>query len=251
MVEVLRVRYDNFEHYILEGDLSDLKGPISTWWRDLVTSNISWHWEYLGISEEDNCKWLDNIKEVEAVLDKVTKGKEDGIVWTKEESGVVFAKFYFNAIDEASCLDPLDQTQEKAFGALWSTQVHIKIKVFGWKTLLNRLATRDLLLSRGIISFSHDLTCVFYFRVEENLQHIFFECGAVTKVWATTNCWIGYSFLEGEAIINSFLATCNILERKFKKNKKGIIWSAVLWSIWKLRNDILFEGQIFNINDLV
>lgn len=41
MVEVLRVRYDNFEYYILDGDLSDLKGPISTWWRDLVTSNIS------------------------------------------------------------------------------------------------------------------------------------------------------------------------------------------------------------------
>lgn len=35
--DILRVIYGNFEHTILSIKLSGLKGPISTWWRDLIS----------------------------------------------------------------------------------------------------------------------------------------------------------------------------------------------------------------------
>lgn len=34
---ILRVRYRNFKHIILSGNLSGFKGHISTWWRDLIS----------------------------------------------------------------------------------------------------------------------------------------------------------------------------------------------------------------------
>lgn len=150
---------------------------------------------------------------------KVTKGVEYELVWVKEEESAFSVKSCFNVISASNCTDSMDPSHETTFGALWSSLVPMKIKVFSWKSHLNRLTTIDLLHARGITSSPHDLPCILCFRVEENLQHIFFECGAVLKIWEVINSWTGVPLLDGENITCSFLVTRKSLRGKVKKNK--------------------------------
>lgn len=185
-----------------------------------------------SILEEDQGRWSDSLKEVEALLElhKVLKGKEDEMPWLKEESDIFSLRSCYSTIVEVSSIISV---LEKSRNVLWTTQVPMKIKVFGWRTFLNRLATRDHLISRGITSYIHDLSCVFCFLSYENLHHIFFECGVTLRVWSAINMWIRLTVMEGEDVLICFLSSCNNSGMKVKKNKEGIIWWVVLWSLWK------------------
>lgn len=60
----------------------------------------------------------------------------------------------------------------------------MKIKVFGWRVLLDRLTSKDQLLSRSILSSSHDLPCALCFQWDENLPHLCLSCSVAKKVWS-------------------------------------------------------------------
>lgn len=69
---------------------------------------------------------------------------------------------------------PLAVNFVKAARRIWASQVPSKVHVFGCRFLQGRLATRDQLVSRGIIDPVH-FTCPFCFHVDERVSHIFFD----------------------------------------------------------------------------
>lgn len=47
------------------------------------------------------------------------------------------------------------------------------------------------------------------------------------------------------------LAWCGLFNSQAKRDKYGIIWMSVVQCLWKVKNDIVFNDGIFNLNDVI
>ncbi|MCI37671.1 70 kDa peptidyl-prolyl isomerase, partial [Trifolium medium] len=66
-------------------------------------------------------------------------------------------------------------TLDDASGLIWHSQVPLKVSIFAWRLLCDRLPTKINLVTRGIIS-SVDHYCVSGCGAVESAQHLFLSC---------------------------------------------------------------------------
>ena len=86
-----------------------------------------------------------------------------------------------------------DIRAHEAFGWIWKSRSTMKIKVFGWLLLADRLNTRNM-LKRRHYNIGDDHNCILCgLSIEETLEHLFFECHFSTDCWAT----MGLSWPQG------------------------------------------------------
>lgn len=115
--------------------------------------------------------------------------------------------------------------------AVWAIKVPPRVHMFLWLLINNKVLTRDNLAKRRKIE---DESCLFCSE-KETCQHLFFDC-VVAK-----QCWHMFSVLLG-SIVGFDIAN---IGKFWLSNKKyvllNMVTSAVLWSIWKLRNEICFQ----------
>jgi hypothetical protein len=127
---------------------------------------------------------------------------------------------------------------------LWKNDIPSKVLVFGWRLLLERLPTRGALHHRGILSNTHDPSCVFCLQHIEDCEHLFFSCAFTKSVWDEVFLWIGKSIAsEGPVYgLNHF----SLFGTLFRYPKGGrvnhLIWLATTWCVWNLRNQVVFNG---------
>lgn len=120
----------------------------------------------------------------------------------------------------------------RVFNLLWATSIPMKIKVFGWRVMLYRLANKDQLFRRGILSSSHDLPCALCLCEDESLLHLFVNCGVSKQVWDVIFKWIKIDVMVEEGIVDYFSGVSSVFVKKVSNNRVGVIWWAALWGIW-------------------
>lgn len=70
----------------------------------------------------------------------------------------------------------------------------MKIKVFGWLLLSDRLNTRNM-LKRRHYNIGNDYDCILCgLHIEETLEHLFFECQFSTECWSS----LGITWNQGQ-----------------------------------------------------
>lgn len=87
----------------------------------------------------------------------------------------------------------------KALVCLWKSKVSRKILIFGWRLILNKLATRMELTKCGIIDGVNNVACPFYFLEEEDVEHLFCSSFFSNIFWINFCLWIGvdvYSLVD-------------------------------------------------------
>ncbi|XP_057432728.1 uncharacterized protein LOC130725526 [Lotus japonicus] len=115
------------------------------------------------------------------------------------------------------------------------------ILAFSWRVLLDRIQTKENLKKRGIIQPGQQSNCVFCHNQEESLSHLSFSCKFAWEVWSRTFKWLGIVTVQHSDANLHFLQHGNILA-SHSCNGWWVIWAAVVWSIWILRNDIVFNS---------
>ncbi len=68
---------------------------------------------------------------------------------------------------------------------IWKFKIPLKIKIFLWLVLKNRILTKDNLFKRGWRKC--DKLCQFCDK-EESIQHLFFECSVAKLIWNVMLC---------------------------------------------------------------
>ncbi|XP_058775492.1 uncharacterized protein LOC131649752 [Vicia villosa] len=92
---------------------------------------------------------------------------------------------------------------DDAFRLVWKAEVPFKIKAFGWRLLLDRLPTKDLLEYRGISFFLANLKCSFCGIDVESRNHSIFGCWVVKSIWREIAVWVDkMNSLEDECLPN-------------------------------------------------
>lgn len=139
-------------------------------------------------------------------------------------------------------LNDRDATEEnRVFKSLWKIPAPSNVIAFGWRALLGRLQTRDNLVKRNIIIAGQDSQCVFCNEAEEDSNHLLVSCKFAWEVWSSCYRWWGIQ----SVIPND---CCEHFEQHFyqvnctKKDGWMLIWCTCIWSIWLMRNDIIFKN---------
>ena len=120
---------------------------------------------------------------------------------------------------------------------IWKSSCTMKVKVFGWLLLINRLNTYDMLDRRHCSPQNASLLCVLCSTgSRETTLHLFFHCPFSTQCWAQFGVVWNLSLSFGEMLVtarNSYNST-HFVEK--------VLYAA--WNIWKQRNSLIFENIV-------
>ncbi|KAL0419128.1 UNVERIFIED_CONTAM: hypothetical protein Sradi_1326300 [Sesamum radiatum] len=130
--------------------------------------------------------------------------------------------------------------------SIWKAFIPPKYSFILWLGLRERLATRDRL------AFLHeDPTCSLCINSKESAKHLFFECPFSSYIWSYIRQWFG---------ITRRMSTLLSAVKWLKKGKTGssvqnkarhLALACTVYSLWRHRNEIIFEGKAPNPDGLV
>ncbi|CAJ2661771.1 unnamed protein product [Trifolium pratense] len=164
--------------------------------------------------------------------------------WNSESSGMFSIKSVHLFLQSRLELFITEPGLLDALHKLWKNDIPSKVGVFGWRLLLDKLPTRAALASKGILSNYHDLPCVFCFQAVEDINHLFFSCYKVLDVWRQVYSWMGF---DPNCLVvgwKHFLTFGSLVKSKKGMKVKHLVWLATTWCLWRMRNNILFRGDV-------
>lgn len=118
--------------------------------------------------------------------------------------------------------------------SIWKLQIPPRVHFFLWLLSNNWLLTRDNLSKRREV---HDPSCLFCAE-DESISHLFFQWCISSTIWSLIS---GILDLE---LGGDFESVARLWVANKKHVVTNIITVAVLWSIWKLRNELMHPSQI-------
>lgn len=126
--------------------------------------------------------------------------------------------------------------------SLWQGTTPSKVLVFAWKVLWGRTQSKHNLFRRGIISTNDSLNCVLCSNEEESADHIFFDCSFSSQIWNTYHNWMKISTTLPCRSREHFLQHGGETWSQNQQRGTQVIWLAIIWSIWLMRNPVVFKN---------
>ena len=125
------------------------------------------------------------------------------------------------------------------YNELWNWQLPLKVELFVWIMLKQRILTWENLNKRG---FSGTSRCILCGISEETMFHLFVECGFIKDIWQTISKDLNLvSPWEGFQMEDCF-------QKWLKKKDNGNeIPCFICWDVWKHINLVIFEDLSPNL----
>jgi hypothetical protein len=138
---------------------------------------------------------------------------------------------------------PTTPVETGLYDVAWLKQVPLKVSVFVWRLIRNRLPTKDNFLRRRALHHD-DITCVGGCGCPETSHHLFFRCGFFGGLWLHVYQWLGISFIPPDTVRENLHQFGNLagLPRSTHSFLQAI-WHACVWLIWKERNNMIFNHK--------
>lgn len=208
---------------------------------DLLTSDLKWNKQRIDELLPDLATQIQCIK-------PSTTGAEDSFIWHPTMSGIYTTKSgYF-----AAC-DFLQQTEHTRLEGdfswirdVWAGKFSPKMKTFLWSILRKAIPLGANLQKRGVVSA---IACVRCNEIETEV-HYFFTCPYARQVWEVVPI--------NKAV---HLAASDKFEDVVVKFRKVVclppsgitlnILPWIVWSLWKARNSLIFEGRLESTGETV
>lgn len=160
----------------------------------------------------------------------------DNLIWKGEKNGIYSVKSAYRLCVQ-ELIDVSHLRRPGNWNVIWNLKAPPKIQNFLWHVCRGCLPTRAQLQSKGV---ECPVNCVSCNAMVEDLAHVFFHCPFAVQTWQVAGLWhtvmteIQQS-ISAEAAIFSLLQTLhNELQQRF---------AAVLWSLWKHRNNKLWQNE--------
>ncbi|XP_028086494.1 uncharacterized protein LOC114287362 [Camellia sinensis] len=133
---------------------------------------------------------------------------------------------------------------------IWKNVSPPKVQFFSWLAWKERIKTSSYSQRIRVLSDDIDINCIFCKEVVESVNHVLLFCPFTWKIWSRILNWWGIQWVISGSV-NSLLNWCTGIKLKKQKN---MIWRAlplaVLWSIWKQKNDSIFNNVQVDLDGL-
>ncbi len=132
------------------------------------------------------------------------------------------------------------------FDKLWGTKAPLKVKIFIWTALKDRILTKDNLSVRG---WTGDvITCVFCGVAIETVNHLLAECTAI-KALLGAQLLFKRHLCNSSTVLNLWKFCCSP-GGSLGRRERSIIFAS-WWSIWLERNRRIFENNSSTVKQLL
>jgi len=147
--------------------------------------------------------------------------------------------------------DSITLEQRKVFSRIWKSVAPSKVVAFSWKLLHNRIPTKVNLSHRHVLSPESSLNRVMCAGGLETANHLMLHCTYAMKVWDGVMRWLGFNVVIPPNLFSLWECWDGVSNNK--KIRKGLrmIWHAVVWSLWRARNDRIFNNSFREMEELV
>ncbi|XP_024636621.2 uncharacterized protein [Medicago truncatula] len=201
---------------------SERWGEVWRWRRSL------WQWE-----EEllDECRAL----LLDVSLNPIVS---DSWVWLPDPSGGYTVRGAYSLLISQVppvAVDDLD--------LVWHKQVPLKVSVFAWRLLRDRLPTRTNLIARRVLS-SDMSSCVAGCGHPESARHLFLLCDTFGSLWHLVRDWIGCFGVDTDNISAHFLQFTHLIGGGAARSFMQLIWLLCAWVVWNERNNRMFNHVV-------
>ncbi|XP_028113957.1 uncharacterized protein LOC114312000 [Camellia sinensis] len=138
---------------------------------------------------------------------------------------------------------------ELGFGAnsliytvLWKAPAPPRAQFFGWLVWKGRIKSASYLRRIGILNANVDVCYVFCKEEEETINHVLLHCPRVWLIWSYFVRRWGWQWASPGSVqsVIQWWSGCSMT--KLEKKLWSVIPYAIFWSIWKQRNDSVFNG---------
>ncbi|XP_021990974.1 uncharacterized protein LOC110887709 [Helianthus annuus] len=136
-----------------------------------------------------------------------------------------------------------------AYSFFWNNFVPKKVGIVSWRVIMERLPTRAALVARNIDI--GDPSCPFCGEYDETCDHIFAACHFAQVVWLVIAQWCKIPPIIAFGLKDLLDAHVAVVGSKKKKKVFSAIFQVVIWSIWKMRNEVIFGNEYPNISKVV
>jgi hypothetical protein len=126
----------------------------------------------------------------------------------------------------------------KVYEWIWKSSCMMKIKVFAWLLLVDRLNTKDLLKRRHwhVTDIYHYELCPLH--IHEDRIHLFFECNFSVSVSVCSYLQISWNSNDNiQAVVLQARKTFD------KPYFMEVLVTTACWNIWLLRNGKIFQNE--------
>jgi hypothetical protein len=171
-------------------------------------------------------KWTEWIHLCQRLMDIQLSNEPDKFMWNLSNTGVFTVKSMY--------LDFMNDHPTFARKYLWKLKIPLKIKIFMWFFQNKVLLTKDNLAIRNWSGCQKCCHC----DAMETIEHLFFECPFAKTIWRMIH--FAFNISPPTTVSNLFGTWLDGVD-KLTKQKIRIGTSAVCWSMWNCRNDIIFN----------
>lgn len=86
-------------------------------------------------------------------------------------------------------------------------------------------------------------------RIEvESSEHLLMRCTISARVWSCVFSWLGFVFEMPQGVTRLYTLQKYLLRGKKKVKKfRFLFWHATVWSIWLVRNEMIFNNGNFEL----
>ncbi|XP_058765967.1 uncharacterized protein LOC131639491 [Vicia villosa] len=173
----------------------------------------------------------------------------DGFTWNLCEDGVFTVSSCYDHFKEKLSGPPLKHDKVTALDHLWKIKSPSKNLFFGWRLILEKLATKDQLARRGILVEGIETACVFCQSEEETLVHLFAGCSVTLGIWRKVFGWTDLGTTMSLEDFVNFFHNCSNIKCVNKRFIGAVIWLSTVWSLWLKRNAMVFKNETFSFTD--
>jgi len=130
-------------------------------------------------------------------------------------------------------------------------QVPLKVTIFAWRLLRDRLPTKLNLVRRGVLS-ADDARCIAGCGHDESASYLFLHCDIFGSLWQQVRSWIGVSGVEPHDICDHFVQFIHYTGSAKKRTSfLQLIWLLCVWVVWNERYNRLFNNIQSSIDQLL
>jgi hypothetical protein len=171
--------------------------------------------------------------------------------WNLEDNGEFSVKSAYSKLERVVLGDVGWNEEEcRVFATLWKCPAPSKVVAFAWKALLNRIPTKVNLAHRNVLGPDESSICVLCHTREESTSHLI-HCEMASAVWLKLMRWLDRVFVSPPNLFVYW--ACWLGGERNINVVRGIkvIWLATIWTLWKIRNDRVFNDSTSEVDIVV